>query len=243
VAGRGGARQGEAWQGILKIERKEMQRVKRMKAAELVLDFALYARQRVDDYHINEMVESLRAGSILPPVVADEASKRVVDGFHRIRAVQRLYKEKAEIDVRLKKYASESEIYEDAMKLNSTHGRNLTSYDKAHCILKGRELGMSDGHIADALHITTDRITNLIKERWTAEGDVLKETVSHLAGKTITKEQRDFISRAGGMNQLFYINQVVALLETDSINWEREQIKTTLEKLLELLKKALKAKV
>ena len=220
-----------------------MQKVKRMKAAELILDWNLYARQRVDNYHVSEMVESLKAGTVFPPVIADDASKRVVDGFHRITAVLRLYKEAAEIDVMLKKYASEAEIYEDAMKLNSTHGRNLTSYDKAHCILRGREFGLTDDRIADALHMTMDRITRLIKERWTAEQDVLKKTVDHFAGESITKKQREFIPRAGGMDQLFYINQVIALLETNSIDWDREKVKTALLKLVKLLEKKLKVSV
>jgi hypothetical protein len=206
-----------------------------MKTVELKLDYNLYARQRVDSYHVAEMVESLKAGAVFPPVVADIDSKRVVDGFHRIHALQRLYKEKAEVDVMLKKYASEAEIYEDAMRLNSTHGRNLTSYDKAHCILRGRELGLPDDRIAGALHITGDRISELIAERCTADSVVLKRTIEHFAGKQVSEKQRDFIPRAGGMDQLFYINQVIALLETNSIDWSREKVKEGLTRLHKLL--------
>jgi len=217
-----------------------MNKVVRIKVAELIIDYNLYPRQKIDPYHVSEMVESLKAGAIFPPVVADSESKRVVDGFHRCAALQRLYKEKAEVDVRLKKYLSEAQMYEEAMRLNSTHGRNLTSYDKAHCILKGRELGLSDDRIADALHITTDRISTLIEERWTADKNVLKATMSHMAGKKLTPEQRDFIPKAGGMDQLFYINQVLALVETDSVDWGREQVVKTLKRLYEALSKALK---
>jgi hypothetical protein len=217
-----------------------LNKVIRMKVAELILDYNLYPRQRVDSYHVSEMVESLKAGANFPPVVAESASKRVVDGFHRCAALQRIYKEKAEVDVILKKYASEALMYEDAMRLNSTHGRNLTSYDKAHCILKGRELGLHDAVIADALHITTDRIGSLIEERWTADEHVVKATMSHMAGKTLNKKQREFIPKAGGMDQLFYINQVLALLETNLIDWSREKVIETLNRLYEVLGKRLK---
>lgn len=220
-----------------------MNKVVRIKVAELVIDYNLYPRQRIDSYHVNEMVESLKAGVIFPPVVADNESKRVVDGFHRCAALQRLYKEKAEVDVRLYKYASEAEMYKEAMRLNSAHGRNLTSYDKAHCILRGRELGLSDESIATALRMTTDRISALIGERWTADKEVLKATMGHMAGKTLTQEQKEFLPKAGGMDQLFYINQVVALVETDSIDWGREQVVKTLRRLYEVLGKALKVEV
>lgn len=220
-----------------------MKKVVRMKAVELKFDYNLYARQRIDPYHVNEMVEGLKAGSIFPPVVADSASKRIVDGFHRVRALLKLYKEQAEVDVFLKDYGSEAEMYEDAMKFNSTHGRNLTSYDKAHCILRARELGLSDETISKALKLTTNRIASLIQERWTAEEDVLKRTMAHFAGKEITAEQRAFISKAGGMDQLFYIHQVVALLETDSIDWDRESVVKAIKKLQELLNEKLAVKV
>jgi hypothetical protein len=216
-----------------------MEKVIRVKAAELVLDFSLYPRFRIDDYHVAEMVESLKAGAVFPPVVADSASKRLVDGWHRIRALQRLYKENAEVDVLFKKYQSDAAMYEDSMRLNSTHGRNLTSYDKAHCILRGRELGLSDDSIASALHITKDRIATLIAERWTADKEVLKRTVAHFAGQKLTEGQREFVARAGGMDQLFYINQVIALLETDSIDWNRENVRNALGKLLNLLQSKL----
>lgn len=212
-----------------------MQKTMRVKAVELVMDFALYPRFKIDDYHVSEMVESLKAKAVFPPIIADESSRRVVDGFHRIRALQRLYKEEAEVDVIFKKYPTDAAMYEDAMRLNSAHGRNLTSYDKAHCILRGRELGLTDDKIAEALHITKDRIAVLIRERWTADTQVLKRTVSHLAGTMLTDKQRDFIPKAGGMDQLFYINQVIALLETDSIDWTREQVKRSLKKLFNLL--------
>ena len=55
-------------------------------AASLVLDFNFYPRHKVDDYHVSEIRASMQAGVIMPPVRADKASKRVVDGLHRVTA-------------------------------------------------------------------------------------------------------------------------------------------------------------
>jgi len=214
--------------------------IKRIKVTDLVLDYSLYPRHHLDDYHTREMVEAINAGVIFPPIVADKASMRVVDGFHRARAYRRKYGTEAEIDAILRKYASEADMFEDAMKLNSAHGRNLTAFDKARSIRRAQDLEISEERTVKALNITHDRYAQLIQQHWSADGEVLKYTLSHMAGKDTTQEQRDFnIGKAGGMDQLFYINQVIALLETGSIDWERERVKVGLRRLYEILEKKL----
>jgi len=54
--------------------------------ADLVLDYELYPRVRLSDMYVAELAEALRSGVVLPPVVVDRASNRVVDGFHRVKA-------------------------------------------------------------------------------------------------------------------------------------------------------------
>lgn len=61
-----------------------------LNTAELILDYGLYPRHSIDSQHVSYMVESIRAGVALPPVVIDKKSKRVVDGFHRVTAFQHL---------------------------------------------------------------------------------------------------------------------------------------------------------
>jgi len=96
----------------------------------LVLDFTLYPRCRVDDQHASYMLESVKAGVELPPVIIDKKSKRVIDGFHRVTAMKRFFKlnkkEKPEITAIIKTYKSEADMFLDAMKYNAAHGRMLT---------------------------------------------------------------------------------------------------------------------
>ena len=241
----GRARPGTAWQGKARnttTREAKMEKIERIKVATLILDYDLYPRAQIDGYHVNEMVEGLKAGTSFPPIIADAKSKRVIDGFHRVKALQKLYKEAAEADVMFLTYKSEAEMYEAAMKANSSHGRNLTSFDKAHSILKGKEFGLTDLQLAKALNVTVDRVAFLIQDRWTADKDVLKKTVSHFAGTHITQEQREFIPRAGGLDQLFYISQVIALLQSDSIDWTRDKVRAALKLLQGLLKQSLKGK-
>ena len=217
--------------------------IRQISASSLIQDFKLYPRAQVDDYHVREIAEAITAGVILPPVIADLISRRIIDGFHRIRAHQRVHGANVKIPVDLRPYPDEPAMLRAAMVLNASHGRNLTLYDKARCLLLGQELGIERSVISQDLNITMERAEKLLLERVAASGQVLKRTMHHLAGETLTQEQASNLGRAGGMDQLFYINQVVALLETDSIDWNRESVTLKLRRLSELLTEKLAQRV
>ena len=72
---------------------------KKLKASELIEDFSIYPRNGVFDGHVHDLAEALRAGAALPPVVADSKSKRLTDGFHRVRSHVRVFGPEAVIEV------------------------------------------------------------------------------------------------------------------------------------------------
>lgn len=213
-----------------------------VKAASLVLDYNLYPRTQVDSQHLAEMCEAERAGVEFPPVVADSKSKRVVDGFHRVLKHMKLYGEGAELPCAFKRFGSEKEMFLEAMRLNANHGRHLCSYDKAHCILVSSRLKISDDQIALALAITTDRV-ELVKSTKMAnveEGGVkvtvaIKRTIRHKAGKRLTKRQHEANDQLGGMEQLFYVNQLILLVENDLLDTENAKLMERLKHLKGIL--------
>lgn len=205
----------------------------------LLLDFNLYPRAEIDKYHVRELQAALEAGVTLPPLLVDTKSKRVVDGFHRVKAFLRLYGVTAKIECVLRDYLAENDMLRDAMALNSAHGRALSRYDKAHAIQLADGLGLSREDTAKALSMTVERVESLLLERTTASGEVLKRTMAHFAGDTLLPEQAAYNRGAGGMDQLFYIRQVIALVESNSIDWERHTVVSALRRLSEALEKAL----
>jgi hypothetical protein len=214
-----------------------------IKVSKLILDYDFYPREQIQSYHVNELVQALDAGVVLPPIVVDKKTKRVVDGFHRVRAYQRFYGADAEIPATLKEYESEATMYLEAMAFNSAHGRPLSTYDKARCIARAEELELQPEVVAKALNTTVERITELRAERiafYEKKPVVLKRTAIHLAGTELEKEQLEYNVRAGGMQQTFYINQVIAMLEADAVDWDDEKTVKALKRLHGLLDKALK---
>jgi len=213
-----------------------------MKVSELILDYELYPRERIEPFNVTQMVEALNAGRELPPVIIDRKSRRVVDGFHRVRAYQKLYGLDAEIPVEVRDYKDDAQMFADAVRLNASHGRQLSTYDRARCIAKAEALKLEPEVISSVLNMTLERIGEMKAQRFATykmEPRVLKRTTAHLAGKELTDEEAEYNIKAGGMHQTFYINQVIAMLEADTVDWESEKVVNTLKRLNGLLDKAM----
>ena len=193
----------------------------KVKIEKLVLDYNLYPRTEVDSVTVTDLVAAKESGADLPPVVVDKKSMRVADGFHRIAMCKRLKIDK--IDVVYKDYASEAELYLDAVALNAKHGRKLSRYDQVRIITRAEELDISPIVIAESLNITINRAETLkIKKTAVSQKKIIpiKRTLGHLAGRQLSSRQTKGNEKAGGMRPLFYINQVGNLLENDLIDWE-----------------------
>lgn len=212
--------------------------MRKMKVSELVLDFDLYPRASIDTHHAAEMSHAVAAGSVLPPIVIDKKSKRIVDGFHRQRVYSRLFGEDYEVDVVEKSYKNDGELFLDAIRYNAAHGLRMDTSDKTKCILRAKELHVDADMLATALHIDPKRIGELTTTRTASSGGlavVLKRTNQHMAGRKLTKAQVQANENSSGMHQVFYVNQLIDLIESGLLNTSDEKMMTRLQKLGELI--------
>lgn len=211
-------------------------------ASALVLDFTLYPRVSVDPQHVSYIMEAMRAGAAFPPVIVDKKSKRVIDGFHRIKAALRVNPD-AKIAVEWKSYRNEQEMLLEAVELNAGHGRMLAMYDRTRCVVLADALGIDPARIATALHLTVERVTELRTTRTaSAGGEIvpLKRTLLHMTGKRLSKAQEKAQEKLSGMNQVFYANQLITLIEADLLDTENPVLMGALGKLYGLLKKVVR---
>lgn len=213
--------------------------MRKMKVSELVLDFDLYPRASIDTHHAAEMSHAVAAGSVLPPIVIDKKSKRIVDGFHRQRVYSRLYGEDFEVDVVEKSYKNDGELFLDAIRYNAIHGLRMDTSDKTKCILRAKELRVDSDLLATALCIDPKRIGELTATRTaTSSGGLsvaLKRTVQHMAGRKLNKAQVEANTKLSGMQQVFYVNQLITLIESGMLDTSNEDLMTRLQKLGELI--------
>jgi|LSQX01.2.fsa_nt_gb hypothetical protein len=216
-----------------------------IKAASLVLDHNLYPRNNVDRHNVLSIKDALAAGETLPPVICDKRSKRVTDGFHRVIATLEMDPE-GTIDVIEKAYKNEQEMFLDSMRLNASHGAKLDSCDRTRCLLIAERLSIPVDSVAGALHVPVDRLGKLRNERTatTSRGleIPLKRTFRHMADKRLNKRQIEANERSSGMNQAFYVNQLIDMLESDLLDKSDEGLLERLRHLHGLLDELLAAK-
>lgn len=212
--------------------------MKRYQLSELILDFDLYPRGGVDPAHVTQIAEALVAGASVPPIIIDKISKRIVDGFHRWKAFWRLFGEKYEVECVEKSYKNEGEMFLDAMRYNASHGRVLTPHDKAHCLLLGDRLNISADLVAESLNLTPERLGKLRSDRigkFGSQDIALKQTIRHMAGKKLNKKQAGVNEKLSGMNAVFYVNQLIMLLDSELIDQSNEKLVSKLFELSDLL--------
>ena len=218
--------------------------------SELVLDYDIYPRMQVDPQHARYMHEALQAGVQFPALVVDRESRRVTDGFHRIRAYREHFGADYQAECILRDYADEAAMFLDAMRLNATHGRPLTSYDRTRCSLRCKHFNIAATALAQALGMsrsaltslaegrvaTVNRITNADCQSLTEQASEtlevfsqqeevpIKRTIQHKAGCLLTADQEAANRKLSGMNQQFYVNQLLLLIENDLLDVENEAL-------------------
>ena len=210
-----------------------------IKLGMLVEDLDVYPRASVDSTHVGHIADAIEAGATLPPVIADSRSKRIVDGFHRCRAYRRMFGDDYDMPVVLREYETEADLFADAVRLNSAHGNNITTSDRVRCILIAERIGLADGDLCEALNITVDRLEGLrvgrIGRRRAAAVDpdggqvALKYPVRHMAGQRLTAAQVNAMPRLGGNQQVFYVNQLIRLIDSKLLDTGNEKLMERLE--------------
>jgi hypothetical protein len=209
--------------------------MKTMKAVELVLDFDLYPRGNIDAHNVKNLCNALEAGAELPPIVIDKKSKRVIDGFHRRKAHLQTFGDDAEVAVVEKSYKDDAAMFLDAVRYNGAHGAKLDPFDRARCTIIAERLSIPLDAVAGALNMPVDKLAALHTTRTAKDSGGLtipiKRTFRHMAGRKLNKRQESANERSSGMNQVFYANQLIDLIEAKLLDKDDEKL---LERLLVL---------
>lgn len=221
--------------------------------ANLVEDFTLYPRHQVDDNNTASLFAALRAGATLPPLVACEKSMRITDGWHRVRAYRRFLGPDGVVDVDLRTYANDAELFADSVRMNAGHGRKLDRIDQIRAITISRSLGISDKEVAvmlsvppERLHILSVRVATAPEGANGKAGVVpgtsvlpLKKSASHLAGHELTKEQVSVHASAPGVSYFLLARQLADGLRVRLVNLQDERMHETLLELQHEIDKAI----
>lgn len=211
--------------------------MERVRLSEMVLDFNLYPRAEVDAVNRAAITAAIEAGEVMPPIILDSKSKRIIDGFHRYYSYKKVYGEDFEAEAILNEYESEAAMWADAIKHNARHGRRLSSHDIAHIVSKNGDM-LSMTALAEALGRTTDVLEHLIANRFAKNSkEPLKGAFrARYANRNISKKAEAANKRAGGFwNALGLLSQLIDHLENDVVPFDDERVIERLQKVYELV--------
>lgn len=240
------------------------EKIEQIAASMLIVDFSLYPRLKIDSMHSRQIAEAIEAKADIPPIIADRKSKRIIDGVHRRKGYVFLNGEDALCPVILRDYKSESDMFEEAMRLNSSHGNNIQCSDRLHCISIARNLGLPDLAIAESLNITVKRLASIIELksiRVTGGASTLKamdvksikiegegSRANFISSKPATQhfvdQKRDMTpaqaavnSRLAGSDQCYMARQLIWLAQEGMIDTSDQDLLDLLHQLAGLIEK------
>ena len=202
--------------------------MKVLKVASLVEDFSVHVRNSVSEHNIRAIAEAMRAGVKMPPAITERGTRRIVDGICRARAKKLIEGDDAEIEVVERTYKSDFDFFLDSARMNASHGLQLNSCDHVHCLLVAERLSIPIERVARALNITAEKLGALRPYRTatTATGLTIpiKQTIRHMAGHRLNRQQCEVNAKLSGMNQVFYANQLIMLIESKLLDLTNETL-------------------
>jgi hypothetical protein len=199
-------------------------KIVRMRAADCVMDWDLWPRReagKLDSSNIIKLRDAVKTGIELPPIIIDAKSKRIIDGFHRHRMYTRTFGDGVEIDVEVREYASEAEMFLDAMRYNTVHGLGLSTEDKTKCLVKALTFGLSLEDTAKALGLTDDRAEILKNRGLAVTSDDTVVTIPNGAKGAVRRvgDEQDRVGTAKSIPDV--VKKAVPVLTNEQIDYTR----------------------
>lgn len=168
----------------------------KLKLENIHTDSEILALRPVNPLFVSRYRQSMRNGDKFPPIIIDQDGA-IIAGNHRYYAYLEEYGESHTIEVTRKRFKSEAERIEEAVRDNARHGNPLDGISRKRAILKLSELGRDSEAIARLLGISAKRVEDLAGmavmviggkgEKSSAQP--VKRGLEHMAGKTVTSEQ------------------------------------------------------
>lgn len=188
----------------------------------------------------------MKAGEIFPPIDVGRYDGKlyVIDGIHRIDA-KKLLKEKY-IDASIKKYENKDDMFVDAVKCNSRHGRQLSVQETARIIYKlGEEMKFELEQIKVIIGMPVESIERMkLKTIIGPNGKPvyvkgLTEKAAKMAGVSLEELASLDQSSFNVSTIIQLLNQMIALLEGGIYPVKNEEVVSLTIRLYMLLQEKL----
>ena len=201
-----------------------MDKTKKVKVLELIQDWKIWPRHeagKLDSTNVAKLKEILVSGRVFnTPIIVDAKSLRIIDGFHRCRALLSVFGDEVEIEVVLREYENEVAMRIDAAHFANSGSLQLTPKDKVHFALGMRRDHVPWPLIANALDMDVERVRKLVEGRSVTTQDGVKIAVSaavstmveSLGGDKADGDQEHFARTANGSPPMMHARMLLNAL-------------------------------
>lgn len=192
---------------------------KLLKISELTCDEKLYPRIKLGWLTAYQYSQAMLSGSEFPPITVGsfEGKMYVVDGWHRIEA-KKLLKEEY-IQANVKTYDSFKDMFVDAVKLNSVHGRPLSVQEKVRIIELLKQYGIEKEQITEIVKIPVDKIERFSTRAIVKPNGTIEYLKSVTAKSGVSDVPQDVFSVR---NVESLLAQLAELLKSESFAFEEK---------------------
>lgn len=198
----------------------------------IVIDEQIYPRKSVNEYNVSKLVFAHETGAKFPPLIVEAKTNRLVDGRHRYEVYKRAGLKTCEVTQKV--YASEADLYADAVRLNIAHGHSLDQFDVRNSIIRLEQYGYKIEQISEIVRLPVDNIERIHRGFAASEDGAplaLKGGLGHMRGQTLTARQQEVNRNYAGGKATFYARQIRELLDSDMWPTQSESFITEMNRL------------
>lgn len=220
-------------------------KLKLLKIKSIKINDSIYPRDKVDFITTARYINAMKSGAVFPPIKVAKIGFKyyLIDGGHRIQASKGC--KQTHIQAEVYEGLTEKQIYLEAVRLNTQHGKQFTTYEVTNIIVRLRDFKLKPKQIADLVRIPATNLTSFVAKRMTRITDVkgnqsnivLKKPFTHLAGgneidldSNVEEVQHKFY----GVSQEHLLDEVLKLIKNNLIDFKNKSVKAKFKKLKKL---------
>jgi len=136
-------------------------KTKSVKIGDLQIDPKLTRIRHINPVFVSRYRQEYRNGTVMPMIIVEQDTLRIVSGNHRLTAMLAEYGEERKIDVEIRKYESEAQMLVDFTKENLSHGMPLDDFTKRKLVRSMLDADLSEEEISQVFNLPIKRIERL----------------------------------------------------------------------------------
>lgn len=220
----------------------------KMRLGDIIVDPTYQVRKRTSGQKVREYAEAMEQGDQFPPITIEKDTLKVVDGFTRIEAYQRVLTPDHTVPAVVKAFDGPGDRIAYAAKRNMQNGYTLDQWERENVVATLRSFGYASDKIAPVVNWTVQRVDDYVgvivsvgKRKKTVKRDTpdqehvtdtaviespsgrreaaLKGGLSHLRGKTVSEQVADNIrDHYTGNSARFIARQLLYRITDNTVN-------------------------